>query len=71
MSMHPQFVCLSMIVNSRAWHDSPYLSWMDCLSYAIERENDPGALPPLVQKTVDDAARFAAMDRAATQKVSA
>lgn len=50
----PHFVSLSMIVSSRAWNNCPNLSAMDCLAYAIERENDPdGDLPPLVQRSVE------------------
>lgn len=48
----PQFVALSMIVTGRAYGNSPYLSVMDCLAWAIEREGDPVDLPPLVERSV-------------------
>lgn len=50
----PHFVCLSMIVSSRAWSDPENFSACDGLAYAIERENDPdGDLPPLVLRSVE------------------
>lgn len=48
----PHFVCLSMIVSCRAWSDPPHLSVMDCLAYAIERENEPEPMPPLVERSI-------------------
>lgn len=50
--INQHFVSLSMCVNGRAWHDSPNLSLMDCIAWAIEHEGDPVDLPPLVAKSL-------------------
>ncbi len=52
--MSDYFMCLSMLVSGRHNHeDRQTLSARDCLAYAIERENDPIDLPPVVQSGVD------------------
>lgn len=49
----PQFVCLSMIVSGRAWHNAETFSVPDGVAYALQRENEPGEhLPPLVLKSL-------------------
>lgn len=48
----PQFVALSLCVTGRAFRESPNLSMMDCLAWAIERESDPVDLPPLVERSI-------------------
>lgn len=59
MSISPHFVSLSLCVSSRAWGDSPNLSMMDCLAWAIERESDPVDLPQLVERSVSICERAA------------
>lgn len=51
--MSPYFYSLSLLVSGRGWHDSPWLSAVDGLAYAIERENEPEPLPTLVAMSVD------------------
>lgn len=51
--MEPQFVCLSMLVKGTRADMSVVATMRDCLAYAIEYENDPRDLPPLVERSVE------------------
>lgn len=52
MTLSPHFIALSLTVSGRAFHESPNLSVVDCIAWAIERDSDPVDLPPLVERSL-------------------